>query len=189
MKPSQVVTGRLGGERWVQQILGEASVHRPRRGRVWVASFTGPFGGQEWKTTGRGDHAAALLIAKEFEAAARAQRAKSGSAGRRQRIRNRQSPGRSGGGLTQQQVASLLGLSVRGVRAIERRALRKPSPHPRLPAIGREYLAGELTEQGRPAVSPAEIKAHWGWASHRVELDTMREVLEISQGQYRNRDT
>jgi hypothetical protein len=181
VKPWQVANALLGGVRWAQRIIGEASVHRPRRGKIWVASYTGPFGGQEWKTTGTEDHAAAVLIAKEFEAAARAQRAQSGSAGPEKRIRNRPLPGRAGTGLTQRQTALLLGIGERTVRAIERRALRKLAQHPQLRDVWRQYLAGELTEQVCRLSAP-EIQALLGLTRSRAERETLRKVLAIVHG-------
>ena len=77
MKASQIVTELLGEDHWVQQILGEATVHLPTRGKIWVASFYGPKG-QQWKSTGSTDKTTALRIAQALEAAARAQSAKPG---------------------------------------------------------------------------------------------------------------
>jgi hypothetical protein len=181
LRPAQIVSGLLGEDNWVEGMLGEASVHRPHRGHIYVASFTGPAGGQRTKSTGTAEPLAALVVAREFEAAARAERAKAGSAGQRQRIRNRQFPGSVGGGLTQPQVAAKLGLSVRGVREIERRALAKLAQHPELLALWREYLAGELTEQDRGVCAP-EIGALLGLARSPVELETILGVLELILG-------
>jgi hypothetical protein len=181
MRPSEIITWLLGGSDWVQQILGEASVHRPRRGKVWMATFTEPAGGQAWKTTGTTDHAAALAIAREFEAAARAQRAKFGSARTPRTIYTRRSPGNPGSGLTQQEVAVLLGISERAVRAIERRAIRRLAQHPKLRELWRQYLAGELTEDGHTLSEP-EIEALLGLARSQAELETILRVLEIVQG-------
>jgi hypothetical protein len=171
----------LGGDYWVRRIIGEASVHLPARGRIWMASFTGAYGGQDWKSTGTDNKSAAMVIAKEFEAAARAQRAKSGSTGKKQRMRVRQSPGSSSGGLTQREVALFLGLSERAVRGIEKRALQKLAQHPRLPELWRQYLAGELTEQWH-WLSAAEVRALLGLARSRAEMETIRKVLELVQG-------
>src|SRR6266403_3821267 len=56
--------------------LSEASVHLPRRGSIWMATFTGPAGGQVWRSTGSTDRGQALMLARYWEAQARAQRAK-----------------------------------------------------------------------------------------------------------------
>ncbi|MGO8928811.1 MAG: hypothetical protein ACLQU3_18240 [Limisphaerales bacterium] len=53
----------------------EASVHRPKRSQVWQAVFTGPAGGQIWRSTGLADRTQALLVAKQWEREARAERA------------------------------------------------------------------------------------------------------------------
>lgn len=179
MKPLQIVMTLLEGDHWVEQILREASVHR-RGGRIWQASFTAASGGQQWKTTGTDDPAAALAIAKEFEAAARAERAQSGTTDRRQSIRNRRSPGSTGGGLTQQEVAWLLGLSERTVRNIEKTALRKLAQHPQLREVWRQFLSGELAEQAHRLSAP-EIQALLGLARSRAERETIRKAVEIVQ--------
>ena len=176
----QIVDGLLEGNDWIEQILGEASVHRPRRGKIWVASFTGPEGGQVTKTTGTEDHPAAMVIAQEYEAAARAQRAQFGSAGPKQRIWNRQSSGRTAGGFTQREVALLLKISERAVRAIERRALRKLAQHPQLREIWHNYLTGELSEQAC-RLSASEIEAVLGLARSRAEQEILRKVFAIVQ--------
>ncbi len=182
MTPSQIVSVLLGGDHWVQQMLGEASVHRPRGGRVWVASYTSPDSGQTWKSTGTDDRAAALVVAKELEATARAQRAQSGRTGNKPRIRARPSPGSAGGGLTQREVALVLRISERAVRAIEKRALRKLAEHPQLRDIWRQFLAGELTEQAHRLSAP-EIQALLGLARSRAERETILKVLKMVQGQ------
>src|SRR5437016_2062856 len=100
--------------------LSEASVHRPTRSRVWVATFTGPEGGQVWRSTGLTDRAQALLVARQWEAEARAQRANMGLSVRKPVLRVQHS--KSGGAirLTQREVAQLLRISERSVREIER---------------------------------------------------------------------
>lgn len=174
----QIVSWLLEGKYSVQQIFGEASVHRPHRGRTWQASFTGPFGGQVWKSTGTDDHATAQAIAQGYEVAARAQRARSSRAGPQPSVRHRQVLGRSGGGLTQREVAMLLKISERGVRTIERRALRKLAQHPQLREIWRSYLAGEISEQAHHLSAP-EIQALLGLARNPAEHDTLLKVLAI----------
>ena len=119
MKPTKIVNELLEGDQWARHLIGEASIHRPRRGRTWMASFTG-LDGQQWKSTGTTDQALALARAKEFEAAARAQRMNPARAVRRT-PGNRQSTDRRDRGLTQREVGLLLGVSERAVRAIEKR--------------------------------------------------------------------
>jgi hypothetical protein len=178
LKPAQIVSWLLGKANWVERLLGEASVHRPHRSRIYVAAYTGPSGGQCWKTTGTDDLAAAMVIARELEAAARAQRAQSGGARQPQRRRLRPSPGSAGGGLTQREVARLLHISERGVHAIERRALLKLAQHPQLREIWRQYLAGELTEQAQ-RLSVPEIQALLGLTRSRAERETLRKVFAM----------
>jgi hypothetical protein len=51
----------------LEEPLCEASVHRPKRGQVWVATFTGPAGGQIWRSTGLTDYDQAFVVAKQWE--------------------------------------------------------------------------------------------------------------------------
>src|SRR5579859_2881349 len=109
----------------------EASVHRPKGGQVWMAVFTRPTGGQVWKSTGLTDRDQALLVARKWEAEARAQRARLGATTKKTSLRTRRSPSATGTCLlTQKEVALLLNLSERAVRGIERRAFEKIRDHP-----------------------------------------------------------
>lgn len=179
MKPSQIVQKLLEEAEWVRALIGEASVHRPRRGKIWVASFTGS-NGQQWKSTGTTDRALALVRANEFAAAARAQRANSGSPDNPRKPGLRQVAGASGGGLTQREVGLVLGLSERAVRAIERRALQKLARHPDLRELWRDYLAGGLTEQTQRLSLP-EIQALVGLTRSRAERAALRKALALVQ--------
>jgi transcriptional regulator with XRE-family HTH domain len=105
----------------------------------------------------------------------------SSAARTQQRIYNRRSQRSTGRGLTQQEVAVLLGISERAVRTIERRAIRKLAQHPKLRKLWRQYLAGELTEDGHTLSEP-EIEALLGLARSQAELETILRVLEIVQG-------
>ena len=175
MKASHIVNELLEGNDWARELIGEASVHRPRRRRIWVASCTGPEG-QEWRSTGTADPAVAVARAKECEAAARVQRANSARTARKQMPRIRPTAGGAGGGLTQREVGLRLDLSERAVRAIEKRALRKLAQHPRLRELWRQFLAGELTEQGHQLSAP-EIQALLGLTRSRAELAALRKAL------------
>ena len=181
MKASQIVDQLLEGNDWARKVIEEASVHRPRRGRIWVASFTG-VDGQEWRSTGTAGHAVALARAREFEAAARVQRANSGRTARKQKRRVRPAPGASGSGLTQREVGLLLDLSERAVRAIEKRALQKLAQHPHLGELWRQFLAGELTEQEHRLSAP-EIQALVGLTRSRAERAALRKALAWLQTQ------
>src|SRR5437763_1413582 len=111
--------------------VSEASVHQSRRSQVWNAVFTGPEGGQVWRTTGLADRDQALLVAKKWEAEARAERARLGSTTRKPILRARRSASAAEVPmLTQREVAQLLQISERCVRATERRAFRKIRNHP-----------------------------------------------------------
>lgn len=142
--------------------LGEATMHRPKRGRVWVATFTGPEGGQVWRSTGVTDHDQALLIAKKWEREARAQRAKSVRTPRQSIVHLQQRElGSEPGLLTQREVGLLLGISQRSVRRLERSAIAKLRRHPMLREIWQKYLAGEL-EETRLVLTRAEAVAMLG---------------------------
>jgi len=180
MKPTQVVNVLLGADDWARPLIGEASVHRPRRGRIWVASFTG-VAGQEWRSTGTADKAAALARAKEFEAAARAHRADANPTVNKPLRIIRRSAG-AAEGLTQREVSLLLGLSERAVRAIEQRAMRKLARHPQLQELWRRYQAGELTENRHP-LSTSELRALWDLTRSRTERMTLRKALQWVQTQ------
>jgi hypothetical protein len=179
MKSTQIVHELLGGDNWSRKLIGEASVHRPRRGRIWVASFTG-VQGQQWRSTGTEDHAAALVRAKEFEAVARVQRAAAGRNARTQTPGLRQKPGGSGGGLTQREIGLLLGISERAVRAIEKRALRKLTQHPDLRDLWRQYQAGELTEE-RQRLSVPEMNALLGLTRSQAEREALQKLMALVQ--------
>lgn len=160
----------------------EASVRRPRRGRVWVATFTGPRGGQVWKSTGLTDRDQAVLLAKSWEAKARAERTKLGRTSRTPLLRvGRQQPGTPRSGLlTQKEVAMLLNMSERAVREIERRAIQKLRNHPLLRQVWRQYLAGELDEQ-HGVLTPKEIEALFGLANSPEELFLIQKTLGLLQ--------
>jgi len=143
----------------------EASVHLPHRGKLWVAAFTGPHGGQVWRSTGLDDRGQALLLAKRLEAEARAYRLSLGRPLRNPTLRaRRQQPGNARSGpLTQKEVAMLLGMSERGARAVERRALQKLSNHPLLRQVWQQYQRGEL-EEHQSILTPGELGAFFSAA-------------------------
>jgi Sigma-70, region 4 len=161
--------------------LAEASVHRPKRGRIWMAVFTGPAGGQTWRSTGLTDREQALLVARRWEAEARAQRARVGHTNRKPvwRVR-RAEPGSGTPPLTQKEVAQLLHMSERSVREIERRAFQKIRNHPVMRQIWQKYLAGELEEQQRMLTS-AEVEAVLNAAQTSEERHLIQKVLRIIQ--------
>jgi hypothetical protein len=148
----------------------EASVHRGKRSLVWVASFTGPAGGQIWRSTGLTNRTQALLLARRWEMTARAQRSLSG----------RRSRAYATGveGLSQREVAILLGISERAVRLVERRAFQKLFSHPALRRIWRQYLAGELDEH-QAALTAEEIRALFKLVRNIQEWLVLQKVTRL----------
>ena len=154
------------------QELLEATVHATKRSRIFVATFTGSAGGQVWRSTGLTDYDQALQLARHWEAQAAAQRAKL-----------RQTPNKSGprirpAGLTQKEVARILKMSERGVRAAERRALLKLRSHPLLREFWKQYTTGTLDEDGSPLL-PLEIFALFDLAQDHEELQLVEKTLAL----------
>ena len=97
--------------------LIEASVHRPRRGRLYVASFRDETGRQRWQRTGLSDRKAALILAQELEDQARRKRGFGAKQPQKALVRVTASRGMGNEGLfTQREVAALLRISERAVR-------------------------------------------------------------------------
>ena len=84
-------------------------------------------------------------------------------------------------GFTQQEVALILRISERAVRAIERRAVEKLRRNPALRALWREWSRGEIEEGYRPQwrLSPSEIAALYGLAQTSAERRVIRKVALI----------
>jgi len=161
--------------------LCEATVHRPRRGSIWVATYTGAAGGQVWRSTGLTDRAEALLLARRWEAQARAERAKAGRSIRKPALRVRHSGSSSGAGLlTQDEVALLLNISERAVRKAEHSALAKLRRHPLLRHVWEEYLTGTLDEEDL-RLTAAEIQALFSLARSPIESQLMEKILLLVQ--------
>ncbi len=113
--------------------LPEATVHRPARGKIFVATFWGADGRQIWRSTGSKDRREALRIAKGWEKQARIERAKKAPhapAFRLPAIR------------TQEEVAELMKLSVRSVAQAEKEALDRLRQDPELLQLWAEYRGG-----------------------------------------------
>lgn len=147
---AEYVVSTLLGE----QLLPEASVHLPSRGTKWIAVFTGPIPGQQVsRSTGQTDRAAALKLAKEWESEARQQRQGSSRRPRpsSHRVKRQNASGEAPAeaGLTQREVALLLGMSERAVRNIEKRALAKLRAHPDLRGLFDEILGLEGLHESR----------------------------------------
>lgn len=159
----------------------EASVHRGKRSLIWIASFTGPDGGQTWRTTSLTNRNRALLLARRWESEARALRMAAGRTSTKPFMRTgRNEPGALGT-LTQREVALLLNISVRAVRLLERRAFQKLFNHPVLRRAWRQYLAGELDE-GRENMTPEEISALFNLTRSTRERSVMEKAIRLVRG-------
>jgi hypothetical protein len=164
--------------------LIEASVHRPARGKRWIASFRNQAGRQEWKSTGLTDKNAAIILAKEWEAAARRQRGSARQTPRKALIRVAGGSGKGDTGLfTQREVALLMKISERAVRNIERRAIAKLQSNPVLKALWRDWNLGEIEEGFMPAsnlnLTAAEIAAVYDLTQTPAERRVIRKVMAL----------
>lgn len=161
----------------------EASVHLPRRSRIWQATFTGPEGGQFWKSTGMTNRDQALLVAKRWEAEARAEQARRGSVITRPIVRVRRNEP-SGGvpPLTQREVALVLKISERAVRLIERCAVAKIKRSPALRKVWQKYLAGELEEGHTDGLTQEEAAALLNLARTPEEQLVIFKILRLTRG-------
>ena len=117
--------------------LAEASVYLPPRSTKWVAVFTGVEAGRQIRrSTGLSNREAALILARKWEREAREERTRSKVPLKKPTIRaGSESPGL----LTQKEVAAVLGMSERGVREAERRAMAKLRRHPALRQVWNAY--------------------------------------------------
>jgi sigma-70-like protein len=157
--------------------ISEASVHRPRRSRIWQAVYTGARGGQVWRSTGLANKQQALLVARRWESEARAQRAKMV---RRPMMRVRNSALDTDPGLTQEEIAQIMHISVRAVRAIEKRAIKKLLRHPALRQLWQDYSGGQLNEED-PRLTAVEIAALFSLAHNAQEYRVIEKVLLLVQ--------
>jgi hypothetical protein len=187
MEPAEIVEILISSDGPVDaRSLIEASVHLPRRGRRWVASFRGETGRQVWRSTGLSDRKSALSLAQDWEREAERKRAAQPPAPAKPVMRVR--PGsaeRELGLLTQQEVAMMLKISERAVREIERRAFEKLRRHPALRDIWREYQTGDIREAGlvvNGALSRAEIAAVYALARTPEERQALRKLFDLTQG-------
>lgn len=153
-------------------LLHEATVHRPKRGRVWVATFAGSDGRQVWRSTGLTNKHQALLVARRWEARARQERM--GRPTRKPIV----PIGGGGQGLSQREIALFLKISERAVRQIERRAVEKIKRDRQLYQLWQAYLAGEL-EEAKMELTAVEIEALFGLARTPEEQLVIRKVLRL----------
>ena len=173
---------RIEGRRPSARELIEASVHRPRRGKLYVASFRDETGRQRWQRTGLSDRKAALILAQEWEAAARRKHGFSAKQPQKALVRVTAGGGTGNEGLfTQREVAALLRISERAVRNIERQAIDKLRRHPDLKAIWQEWVKGEIKEGVVPVVNwelnRSEIAALYGLAQTPAERALLQRLL------------
>ena len=158
--------------------LREATVRRPPRSRQYVAVFTGPEPGQQIaRSTGLTDPTAALALAKEWQTQARRKRE-----ARKAERGDAPTPRFRSLGLTQREVAAIMRLSERGVRAVEKRAIAKLKRHPLLNAIWSEYnesraLTGLRAKLQSWQLSLEDERALLGLARSPLELQVLRRVL------------
>ena len=121
------------------------------------------------------------MLAKRWEAEARAQRARLGRTARKPVLRVRHSePGAGAGPLTQREVAQLLGISERTVRQIERRAMQKLFSHPVLRQVWQDYLSGQLDEED-VRLTAAESAALFSLVQNPTERRLIQKVLRLTQ--------
>lgn len=131
MTATQIVDCLLDHATVLHAIICEASVYLPPRSTKWVAVFTGSEPGRQIrKSTGLSNREAALVLARKWEREARQERERSNAKSKKPAIRagSNELPGL----MTQSQVAAALGMSERGVRQAEKRALSKLKNDPAL---------------------------------------------------------
>ncbi len=181
MGPHEIIemllkAGGVVRARW----LIEASVHLPRRGTRWIASFRNEEGRQVWRSTGIQSRRKALAIAQQWEEEARRKRAAQGVPPRKPTIRVRPGSGeRELGLLTQREVAVILKISERAVRAVERRAFDKIRRHPAMRDFWHEWTSGEIKEASVWALTGAEVAAVYGLARSPAERQALSKLLAV----------
>jgi hypothetical protein len=85
--------------------------------------------------------------------------------------------GRQNAYLTQAEIAAILGISERAVRAIEKRALRKLRQHPLLRAVWAEFSDRYSVEEDSVDLEPEEIGALFGLVRTDFERRVLLKVL------------
>ena len=161
-------------------LQNEATVRLPPRGHRWIGVFTGPEPGQQiWRSTRLTDRDAALALARRWEADSLRQRRARWRAGRA-------APGPSGRlpGLTQAEVAVVMRLSERAVRAIERRAVRKLRQHPLMRSIWAELRSASPSVSVEESVdlNAEELAALLGLVESPEERHALMKVLTALWG-------
>ncbi len=196
MEPREIVQILIETDNPVSaRCLVEVSLHFPRRGTRWVASFRDETGRQVWRSTGLRDREPALAVARHWEQEAKRKREAQGALPPKPTIRARPGSGEEAIGLlTQKEVGMRLRISERSVREIERRAFEKLRRHPALKNLWREWTTGEVAEAVRRSPSEwtltrAEIAAVYGLAETPVERQALRKLFTMTQGRSPNRSS
>jgi hypothetical protein len=167
-------------------LIDEASVHLPRRGTRWVATFRDETGNQVWKATGQRDRTAAQAIADELEAAAKRKRLAQGEPPNKPVIRVRRGSGERGlGPFTQAETAAIMRISERSVRQLQKSAFTKLRNHPALKEFWREWQSGQVSEAVVPTItgwvlSAAEIEALLTLARTPIEKHAIRKMIAFT---------
>jgi hypothetical protein len=156
--------------------LIEASVHLGTRGKTYNASFRGPGGEPVWRSTGLTDREKALALARQWEKEVTP------------KVRQPKQPvvHLKAGGLTYQEVASIVRVSERTVRKDEKSAMRKLRNHPALRQFWKEWLGGQIEESTAPVnrpcdLTPQEIEALLALAQTPLELQALRKVIALTR--------
>jgi hypothetical protein len=188
MEPHDIVEFLISADGPVSaRRLVEVSVHLPRRGTRWVASFRDATGRQVWRSTGLREREPALALGQQWEQEAKRKRAAHGALPRKPVVRVRPGSGeRERGLLSQREVGMILNISTRTVREIERRAFDKIRRHPALRDFWREWTTGEIKEttlraSAQRALSRAEIDAVFALAKTPAERQALRKLFALIQ--------
>jgi len=170
---------QVGSSVWLE----EASVHLPRRGTSWVATYRDETGEKVWKSTGLTDHEQALALAKHWEEEARQRRRSAGAMTKKPTIRVRAgSAERTVGLLSQREVGLILRISERAVRQAERTAFDKIRNHPLMKSFWAEWQGGEIEEADHGfewRLSQSEMIAVLALAQTPEEHQVLRKVIAL----------
>lgn len=187
VKARELIENLLNQQKYPSaRALLEASIHLPRRGSRWVASYRDETGKQVWKSTGQRGRDAAQAVADEWEQAARQKRLVRETHPKKPTIRVRPgSPEHQAGLLSHKEIAALWRVSERSVRNTEREALRKLFNHAELRAFWKEYLTGEVDEAAvRPSkdwkLTKEEIVALFAMTRTPLERSALEKALALT---------
>jgi hypothetical protein len=139
----------------IYALIDEASVHLPRRGKRWVATFRDETGNQVWKATGQRDRTAAQAIADAWAWP------------------------------LYPETAAIMRISERSVRQLQKSAFTKLRNHPALKEFWREWQSGQVSEAVVPTstgwvLSAAEIEALLSLARTPIEKHAVRKLIALT---------